>query len=158
MFKYRKKNRVKELNNKRAKSLTLVRDSDASRTGLLGEYQFVVDCIKHNIFKPIDISSQSDFIICNISSMKYIRVQIKTTLKHKNRTSKSYGVTITRNNKEVNSYIANVDILAIYCVDYNTWYIIPMNRLKNRRMLSLTPSGEFADCIGFDNINKLVKE
>jgi hypothetical protein len=154
------KKRVAELNAVMTRNLASVNDSDSSRTGQIGEYQFALDCIKHNLFgaKPFDVSSQSDFVICNASNMRYLRIQVKTTLKHSVgvRGARRYKITVVRNDKELNSYLRRVDLIAIYCIDSDTWFIIPVSRLNGRRRLTLSPSGEFSDCIGFSSINKFL--
>jgi hypothetical protein len=151
-----KKQKVSDLTEKRRKDLAGYKRSNAATTGLIGEYQFVVDSLKHNLFtaKPVDVSSQADFVVCNQTNKKFINVQVKALTKCNSHGT--YKVTVVRNDRELNSYTEHVDIVAVLCIDINTWFIIPIDRLNNRYSLGLSASGQLSDCIGFDKILQYV--
>ena len=112
--------------------------SMAKRLGYIYEQAFFTESLRHGleVFVPLGDHLPVDCIIVNSAGKKF-NVQIKGSSKaspvEKNNgcTRYKFSVTTGRATKQPLD-CTKVDVVAIYCADIDTWYLIPC--MKKRRI------------------------
>jgi hypothetical protein len=87
------------------------------------------------VCKPWGESQPFDFVVTLKGSRRFYRIQVKST-SHQRR--HAYRVSVTKGGRRC--YTAReVDFVACYVVPTNTWYIIPVRLLTERKLISVYP-------------------
>ena len=105
----------------------------AKRRGELSELAFFYKAasLGFGVAKPWGDSERYDFILD--SGERLWRVQVKSGAYHKNR---RYGLHGMCGNRGQTLYTAGeIDILAGYLIPIDVWYLIPVEKIKNRWLL-----------------------
>jgi hypothetical protein len=90
------------------------------------------------VAKPYGDSESYDFILD--SGVRLWRVQVKSTY---GKQAHSYGIRACGNNRTSNkAYTAKqIDILVVFLVSENAWYVLPVKAFAPRKHLRFYPSG-----------------
>lgn len=97
----------------------------SSQQGLYAESIFITQCIKRglNICQPVMDISGIDFII-EVNS-KAVRVQVKSTRTlYQLKSGSNFVKVSTKRSSKHMAYDNQFDILAVYIIVYDCWYII----------------------------------
>jgi hypothetical protein len=110
------------------------------RKGELSELAFVYKAVSmgFGVAKPYGDSERFDFIVS--SGRRLWRVQVKSAYKASHR---GYGIRACGNrNRGVEMYTAaEVDVIVVYLVPEDAWYVIPIRALGKRYCLYFHPNG-----------------
>lgn len=97
----------------------------ASQQGVFAESIFITQCIKRNlnICNPITDLNGIDFVV-EVGG-KAIRVQVKSTNSlYKLKSGESYVKVSTKRSGRHMAYNNHFDVLAVYIISFDCWYII----------------------------------
>jgi PD-(D/E)XK nuclease superfamily protein len=112
----------------------------AKRRGEVSELAFFYKAasLGFGVAKPWGDSERYDFIVD--SGQRLWRVQVKSGAYHQNR---RYGVHAMCGNREQTQYTSGeIDILAAYLIPIDVWYIIPVEKIRNRWLLFFPYGGD----------------
>lgn len=111
--------------------------SKSKRTGNISELEFLLNASKKglSVSKPYGDDERYDFIVEFNGKMK--RVQVKSVNSTSNSSKSSQVYNVTFNGK---CYKKDVEILAIYLIDKNVWYVIPAKKVTANYAIELNPT------------------
>ena len=110
----------------------MVTQLDTNQKGCYTEYLFALKCMElgYNVSKPMLDASRYDLIVDNLNEL--LRVQIKyRTLK--NDGAKNPLITISTSQYSIYKS-SDVDIIAIYIVDYESWLVYRFDNKQSFRL------------------------
>jgi PD-(D/E)XK endonuclease len=112
----------------------------SKRKGELSELEFMCKVVSmgFGVSMPYGDSERFDFIVT--SGQLVWRVQVKSTYKaYKD----AYGVRACGNEKHgLEAYTPQeIDVIVVYIVPENAWYVIPIGAIRKRRWLYFHPNG-----------------
>lgn len=105
--------------------------------GELVEQRFWLAAVLRGLIpcRPYGDSQPFDFIVYCRETGRYFRIQVKST---SYRRRHAYRLCVTKGGRKC--YTANeVDFVAAYIVPTKTWYIIPVQLLTKRKLISVYP-------------------
>jgi hypothetical protein len=126
---------------------------DSKQRGEWAELRFMARASEHGIFinKPWGDSRRYDFISEHGTTL--MRVQVKSTTSKR---GKSYVCNISRSGHALYNS-EQIDVLAIYVIPKNIWYVIPAVLTNNKRSLILSPHREVSKYSGYEEAWHLLK-
>jgi uncharacterized protein YneR len=112
---------------------------NSKRMGELAELGFMYRSASHGIgvAKPYGDSFPYDFLIQ--PGKRLLRVQVKSTFNGGRSGHNGFSVGVRRHNGRTQYRIEDVDFIAAFIAKHDTWYLIPMQSVGNKRGIHLYP-------------------
>lgn len=100
--------------------------------GEFAELRFIQECLSRgwNVSTPVGGKSAYDLIVDTGASL--VRVQIKSTQRKSTLKADAYRVSAGwGSNSKARYKHSDVDLMACYLMDINTWYLIPIHAIES---------------------------
>ena len=112
----------------------------AKELGTLGELKFVTEALHHGfvVLQPIVDIRRFDFVLKKDD--EYLKIQVKSNFRLPD-SRHSFTFELSKSKKKSYSSI-DVDYFAFYCDYLKSFYLVPFNMIKGKRLLRIFPFGK----------------